>query len=315
MKRKDFIISDNTLKHNKVHIEELNNKISSGEIEALVEGCEKFFYDQMDELLADMLSQPNKNLLFICGPSSSGKTTCSKLIRKELLERGHNSVVVSLDDFLLPHDRRARLSDGSVDYESVFTLDLTLFNNFIDDMLTSGKAEMPIFDFETNSRKAETNKATWKEGDIIIVEGIHAINPLIISRHVENAYKLYICPYDDLLFRDKTVLWAQELRMLRRCVRDCQTRGYSVEESLQSWKNVRRGEEENIKPFKLNCDYFLNTSLCYEILIYNNYFKDLFLDASQSAEVLKIVSCLDKCEKIDKSFVPSDSELWEFLIK
>lgn len=315
MKRKDFIILDNNLKHNKVHIEELNRRVENGEIEALVHDCEKAFYDQIDELLADMLSQPEKNLLFICGPSSSGKTTCSKLIRKELLERGHNSVVVSLDDFLLPHERRARLADGSVDYESIFTLDLPLFNDFIDDMLTKGTADMPIFDFTTNTRKAEALKVSWKKGDIIIIEGIHAINPLIISRHVENAYKLYICPYDDLLYKNKPVLWAQELRMLRRCVRDCQTRGYSVEQSLQSWRSVRQGEEENIKPFKLNCDYFLNTSICYEILVYNKYFKKLFLEAKPSIDILRLIACLDKCEKIDKSFVPSDSLLWEFLIK
>lgn len=314
MKRKDFIVLNNSLRHKKVSLEKINKMVDEGKAKQLVQESEAFFYNQIEEIIDDMLSQ-KKRLLFLAGPSSAGKTTTAKLLQIFLKQKNISSEFVSLDDFLLPHENRVLLANGKVDFESVFALDIPLINEFLDQILSTGQAQSPKFDMQTNKRCEKGENKTLSKNGILIVEGIHALNPLIISPHSDSAYKVYLCPYDDLYFQNKRILMAQEIRMMRRCFRDCQTRNYTVEQSLSSWHSVRKGEQENIKPFKLNSDYFLNTSIKYEVLVYNTYFKPMLMTSPLTDETMLLIGALDKCAKLDKSLIPENSLLWEFLIK
>ena len=314
MKRKDFIVLDNKILHQRVDLEQLNKMVDEGNSAALIQECENFYYNQVDELISDMLSQ-QKRILFLAGPSSAGKTTSAKLISQKLRQRGVTSQLLSLDDFLLPHNRRVILSDGKVDYESVFALDIPLIDKVIDELIYTGSSQSPVFDMQLNQRKSEFEPKTLGKKSILIVEGIHALNPLVIAEHNQIGYKVYLCPYDDLYFAGKRILTAQEIRMMRRCFRDCQARSYTVEQSFESWQKVRKGEKQNIKPYKLNSDYFLNTSIKYEVMLYNTYFKPMLLKAPPSKQSMHFIAALDKCASLKKSVVPKTSLLWDFLVK
>ncbi len=314
MKRKDYVVLNSSLLHQKVNLNQLNQMVDEGKAPQLISECESFYYNQVDELIDDMLSQ-GKRILFLAGPSSAGKTTSAKLISQKLGQRGITSQTLSLDDFLLPHNRRVVLSNGKVDYESVFALDIPLIDNVIDKLIYHGKAQSPVFDMQLNERKSTFETKTLGKKDVLIVEGLHALNPLVIAEHNDVGYKVYLCPYDDLYFSGKRILTAQEIRMMRRCFRDCQTRAYTVEQSFESWQMVRKGEKQNIKPFKLNSDYFLNTSIKYEVMLYNTYFKPMLLEAPPTKQSTLLIAALDKCATLDKSLVPENSLLWEFLIK
>ena len=314
MKRKDYVILNSSLLHQKVDVEQLNKMIDDGKALELINECESFYYNQVEELINDMLAT-KKRILFLAGPSSAGKTTSAKLIAQKLSEKGIKSQTLSLDDFLLPHDGRVILSNGQVDYESVFALDIPLIDTVIDDLIVKGSAQSPLFDMQLSERKTESENKVLGKNDILIVEGIHALNPLIIAEHNDIGYKVYLCPYDDLYFSGKRILTAQEIRMMRRCFRDCQMRAYTVEQGFASWQAVRKGEKQNIKPFKLNSDYFLNTSIKYEVMIYNTYFKPMLLEAPPTKQSALLISALDKCAKLEKNLVPDNSLLWEFMTK
>lgn len=313
------------------------NEQSKKNLDLLISNDEKYYHDQINDIVKEITSPKSKiKILLVSGPSSAGKTTSSKLISSTLEEKGYNSIVVSLDNFYINRLDTPKLEDGSYDYENLNTLDLKYLNNFINSLLKNHYAKMPIFNFITGKREEKFVDIKINKKSMIILEGLHALNPNLIEKHEHEIYKIYINMNANYIFRNSILVPAKDIRLIRRITRDYYTRGYSAFETISTWKNVCDGEDLWIKPFKLTCNYIVDSSHEYELLLYSKYttpllkklisknnvnklLKDKFLNQKvvmESIEKAKyLYFSLKRAIPILKNKVPKDSLLQEFIGK
>ena len=316
MKRQDFINNPALLLKEKAHIEQLNNYAVS-DIEGFITSEEEKYHKQVDELVADFLAFGNKRVILLCGPTSAGKTTTSKIINQKLSEYGYNSITISLDNFLVPLNERAVLSDGSLDYDSFSTINTKQLNRFLKELLTNKEAEMPIYNFVKNRPEDYGQIVTIKDKTVIIMEGLHALNPDLLNYDDNQnfAYKIYIAPNVDFYLDNKIILEAKKLRLMRRCIRDYYNRGATIEQTLKTWDHTVASENLYIKPYKQTVDYIINSTHKYELMLYAKYLKPLLYTTENNEEIYELIKPLDACEQINKILIPDDSMLWEFINK
>ena len=289
--------------------------------EGFISECEEKFNNKIKKIAKDIAESKETEIVMLAGPSSSGKTTTAKKLCKALAELGIKSHTVSLDDFYLNNEDSPRFPDGTPDYETVESLDIPCFEKTMTKLIETGFALMPEFDFLTGKRKEKYNELKLNENDVIIVEGLHALNPAI-TKHLpqERLLKIYISVssriYDE---NQNIVLNKRNLRFIRRMVRDYKFRGNSVEETFKMWITVRYGEDAYLFPFKDNADIRINTIHLYETCVLKDLAVDLLMQLSKDSEFYKesqrLVRSLYKFPKIDSSFVPEDSLLREFIGK
>ena len=292
------------------------NKVNELSIQApakLIADAESLYRKQIDEIAEDIIKNGKYKVVLLAGPSSSGKTTSSNLIRKRLSENGYDSIVVSMDDFYVDRDKTPKLKNGDYDFENVTALDLEYLNKFIADLYERGEAEMPKFNFVTGKREKEFTNIKLNDNTIVIIEGIHALNPIVFKSHTENMYKIYICVNTNFVKEGKTVLPAKKLRLMRRLIRDVRTRGMSLAGTFDMWQNVLAGEDVYIKPYKNHADYLINSTHAYEPLMYAKHLLPALKKEEQTPAVLNLIEMLEECEKMDASMLPADSLLHEFL--
>ena len=316
MKRIEFINNPTLLLKDKVSIEKLN-EIVLNDRDSLIKFEEEKYHSQVSELVIDFLSYPNKKIILLCGPTSAGKTTTSRIIKEKLSDFGYNSVTISLDNFLVPLSERAVLSDGSLDYDSFATIDVKNFNSFLKDLRVKGEAEMPIYNFVKNRPEDYTQNVKINKNTVLIVEGLHALNPNLMNMKENKSatYKIYISPNVNFYLKNKIVLEAKELRLMRRCLRDYYNRGASIEQTLQTWDHTIVSENLYIHPYKETVDYIINSTHRYELMLYAKYLKPLLTQSEGSKEIYRLLKPLDASEKLDKSVIPENSMLWEFINK
>lgn len=296
-----------------IAIEKFNNLIDNNKTKKVVEICEKNYYAQIKELVSDVLAHPLKRFINIAGPTSSGKTTTAHNIMNELEKRGHKAILISLDDFLIPLDKRPLLENGEIDYESINTIDLAELNKFYNSLINKGYAMVPEYDFIKGDRKPHKHKISIEQGEFIIVEGLHALNEKVVADFKEYVYKTYICPYNDYYYKGQLVLEAKTVRLMRRCIRDFHKRGDSVDNTLNKWQTITDSEYVYIKPYRFMCDYFINSSIDYEPCVYATCLKPLLDKVQDSESTWNLFRALDKFAKLEMTVVPENSLLWEFL--
>lgn len=315
MKRSDYILNPVNHLRKKIHIEKANELILEHGENFIFKEEEKYI-NQIDELIDDFLSYKNKKMILVSGATSAGKTTTSNIIGKRLRRIGYNFITVSLDDFLIPLYERALLPDGSLDYDSFATVNVKRFNSFVRSLIKKQKATMPVYNFVTGTTEDEGIPVTVDENTILIVEGLHALNPALLSNKETRqiSYKVYIETNSDFYYGDKLILEAEYLRLIRRSLRDYYKRGTTIDKTLALWDQTVEMENIYIKPFKEEADYIINTANQYELMIYANYLKPLLEQANSKSKLFyAIVKILDACEKLDIDLVPQDSVLWDFL--
>ena len=315
MKRQDFLRNPALLLKEKESIENINARAVS-DIERFITEEEEKYHAQVKELVEDFLST-QKRIILICGPTSAGKTTTSKIIIKRLEQKGYDSVSISLDNFLVPLSERKVLADGALDYDSFATIDVKTFNKFIKDLMQNFHADMPIYNFVKNRPEDFKQPVEIKEHTVLIIEGLHALNPdlFTITENKNIGYRIYIAPNVDFYLNGKLVLNAKSLRLMRRSLRDYYKRGTSIEQTFKTWKHTLESENLYIKPYKQSVDYIINSTHRYEPLLYAKYLKPLLLQEEGNEELYTLLKPLDACEKLNKILVPDDSLLWEFLVK
>ena len=315
MKRQDFLRNPALLLKEKDSIENINARAVS-DIERFITEEEEKYHAQVNELVEDFLST-QKRIILICGPTSAGKTTTSKIIIKKLEQKGYDSVSISLDNFLVPLSERKVLADGALDYDSFATIDVKTFNKFIKDLMQNFHADMPIYNFVKNKPEDFKQPVKIKEHTVLIIEGLHALNPdlFTITENKNIGYRIYIAPNVDFYLNGKLVLNAKSLRLMRRSLRDYYKRGTSIEQTFKTWKHTLESENLYIKPYKQSVDYIINSTHRYEPLLYAKYLKPLLLQEEGNEELYTLLKPLDACEKLNKILVPDDSLLWEFLVK
>ena len=300
-----------------VDVKEINRQAQNPAV--FVESCEREYESQLAALVENVIARKSK-IIMLAGPSSSGKTTTANKLSRLFEKQGDCAPVVSLDDFFLGIAHYPRLPDGTPDMEAVEALDLPYIGECFRTLLKEGKAYFPLFDFETSSRKAEQNLVTLEENDVLIVEGLHALNPRIFeSLDRDSMFLAYVSARTQYVEEGEAVLTPKNNRLMRRIVRDHRTRGKSPQGTLDSWAGVLAGEEKYIYPFRDDADFKINSSMNYEGCIFHHYILPLLEKTKENGTLppamQSIWNSLERFADIDPTFIPCDSLLREFIGK
>lgn len=223
-----------------------------------------------------------------------------------------------MDNFYLDRAASPRFEDGRPDYESVNALDLPLFDETMNTFLTTGSCEVPIFDFTIGARSKQTRDIAPGRGDIIIVEGLHALNPLIVSKFPENArFRVYVSLATNITDSENNIIFTKrDIRFIRRMVRDDKFRDFGVAETFDIWNTVLDGEQKYLVPHKNTADLQLNSFHMYELCLLAAEALKLFeaySDERHGADIKRMTAVLEKFVHVPKSMIPSDSLLREFI--
>ena len=287
--------------------------------EKFISECEKKYNNKILKIAKDIAGSEKTEIVMLAGPSSSGKTTTAKKLCQALADLGVKSHTVSLDDFYLNNCDSPRFPDGTPDYETVEALDIPCFEKTMETLIETGFALMPEFDFLTGRRKEKYNELKLGKNDVIIVEGLHALNPAI-TEHLpkERLLKIYISVSSRIYDKKKNiVLNKRNLRFIRRMVRDYKFRGNSVEETFKMWITVRYGEDAYLFPFKDNADIKINTIHLYETCVLKDtaikLLKEVKSDSGFYKESQRLIRNLEKFPSIDKKYIPENSLMREFV--
>lgn len=297
---------------------ELNDAIVNsrqGEIINLCETIQDYRLQEIASYIKD--NEKDIKVVLLSGPSSSGKTTSSKKLALFLKTLGLNPLAISLDDYFLDRVDTPLDENGKPDFESIRAIDIKLFNNQIAKLLKGNKVKAPIFNF-ISGEKEFVKDLQMGDKDILIVEGLHAVSgELLKDIPKKNKYKIYISPLVYLNIDDDNRINQTDIRLLRRMVRDNRTRGYSPSHTLNTWSNVRTGEERYVFPYQDEADVIFNTFLAYELAVLKVYVLPLLYTVKSNDPeyytALRLIKLLDFVLPIPSEDVPSMSILREFI--
>ena len=278
-------------------------------------------YAALVEQAAEKIAENRKNspIVLLSGPSGSGKTTTAMKIAEALEKKGIGSHYVGMDDYFNTIDPATtpRTPEGEYDLESPLCLDMELLNRHFTQLAEGKRIYVPKYEFSRHMRIQEPSKSIkLKKDEIVIFEGIHALNDMITGRHPE-AFKLYISAQSDVVFGGRTVFKRPWFRLVRRTVRDYNFRGSSPAETMGMWANVRRGEKLHISRFKEKADFQFDTTLSYELPVFNTTATQLFQSVPEGIErfdeLRSVLPALQLFGHIDESLVADDSLIREFI--
>lgn len=283
-------------------------------LEHLIFSSEQHFDNQVNDIVKSIYEKESVRIIMIAGPSSSGKTTFSKLLSEHLQALGVKTHYIGLDDFFIDRDKVPLLPSGLKDFDSLRALDMPLLNRVIGGILKSEWVEVPEFDFLTGKRKPETNLICLHPEDIVIIEGIHALNPYIIKDfNPSQIAKIAIEPQKTFVMPSGTEITPDELRLLRRTIRDFYTRGHTFEATARQWEEVRKAESKYIFPFLEDADYNVDSAHDYELFVYKQCLKNE-LDDCDTPAFDDIKKALGEIGNTPVTHIPSSSLLNEFAI-
>jgi uridine kinase len=262
--------------------------------------------------------KPTK-VIFIAGPSSSGKTTFTHKLGIQLKLLGKNPILISLDNYYKLRENVPLDKNGKVDFECLEALDTTLFQKNMSDLFDNKDVELPTFNFKKNRREYISNKIQLKNNTILLIEGIHGLNPKLIPYlDKDTTFKIYISALTQLNLDDHNRISTTDNRILRRITRDHMTRGISATETLNMWDSVQAGENKHIFPYQNNADAMLNSALEYELGAIKPFVEPLLKtvepsDSMAFAIARRLLAFLSRVHTISESAVPKDSLLREFI--
>ncbi len=300
-------------------LQEINRRIDR-DVKGFLEECDAQYAEKVSQA-ADMIlnNLPHSPIVLLSGPSGSGKTTTALKIEEELERRGVLSHTISLDNYFktLNPKTAPRTADGSIDFESPKCLDMDLLTQHFARLSKGETIVVPHFEFARQMRNDQMGTPLrLGKNEVAIFEGIHALNDDCAGRHPAAA-RLYISARSDVLEGEELRFKGTWMRLTRRAVRDYNFRGTGVEETLEMWVNVRRGEKLYISPFKHRANYIFDSSLPYEVSVMKNYAKPL-LEAvpeenARRSELLDLIQAFDHFLPIDPDLVPPASLIREFI--
>lgn len=300
------------------NIGDLNEKILNNDILDTIQITEAIHQATIMEIVKKMRERESLKLILIAGPSSSGKTTFAQKLGTYLKIGGYNPITISMDNYFKEREDTPRGKDGKYNFEVIDALDINLFNDQMNALIKGETVEIPEFDFIEGHKHYNGKFLTLKENDILVVEGIHALNPVLTEFIAkENKYKIYIAPITTLNIDGYTKVSSSDTRFIRRMVRDYATRGHSVERTFELWQNVRAGEEEFIYPYLEEADAIVNSSLIYEPAVMKTFAQPLLLQIEKSskyyAEARRLYEYLNNFLPMETSNIPIDSLIREFI--
>ncbi|HEY8536217.1 MAG TPA: hypothetical protein VIL25_07195 [Vicinamibacterales bacterium] len=295
----------------------LNDAIVEGRLAEVSLVAEALHEAHIARIAADIVARGDVRVVLVAGPSSSGKTTFSKRLAVQLLAQGRRPYPIALDDYFRDRDETPRDESGEYDFEALEALDIPLFNAHLVRLMRGEPVTLPRYSFLTGTRQ-EGPTVTIGPRDILIIEGIHGLNPRLVPDVPPDAvYRIYVSAITQLNLDRHNRVSISDTRLIRRIVRDAATRGYSALETLSRWESVQRGERTHIFPFTENSDAIFNSSLVHELSVLRPFAEPLLLqvrpDTPEHLEANRLLSFLQWFRPAPPDAVPDNSILREFI--
>lgn len=303
------------------NVGQLNDAIEKGRAKDLINVAEAL-HDKFISRISDEITRRyhagGARIVLVAGPSSSGKTTTTKRLAIQLMTNLLKPIMISLDNYFVDRTRTPRDATGDYDYESLYALDLEQFNADLNAILAGEEVELPSYSFELGKRFYKGNKVKLEPGSVILIEGIHGLNPELTS-HIEERqkFRVYVSALTTLSIDSHNWVPTTDNRLLRRVIRDYKYRGTSALETLRRWPSVRAGEERWIFPYQENADATFNSSLLFELGVMRDLADDVLSqvhsDCPEYATAYRLRKFLSYFHPISADSVPPTSLLREFL--
>lgn len=296
----------------------LNDMVTKYDMREIVLVQEAYQERQIAQIAAQIAARPETKLVMIAGPSSSGKTTFSHRLSIQLRTQGMRPHPIAVDNYFVDREKTPRDEEGNYNFECLEAIDIKQFNTDMQALLAGESVYLPIFDFKKGTRTYDTIPTKLGERDILVIEGIHCLNPEL-SRQLssDRKFKIYISALTQLNIDEHNRIPSTDGRLVRRLVRDARTRGTCAQKTLAMWSSVRRGEEENIFPYQEEADVMFNSSLLYELAVLKQYVEPLLFgvekDSPEYLEAKRLLKFFDYFIGIGSDYVPANSLLREFI--
>jgi uridine kinase len=300
------------------NVSELNEALIQGRLRRIILVSEALHERRIADIARQIWERRDEvRLILIAGPSSSGKTTFSKRLAVQLLAHGLRPFALELDNYFVEREKTPRDEHGEYDFEALEAVDIHAFNEHLNALLQGEEVQLPKFNFHTGKRELGA-RVRLESDHIIIVEGIHGLNPKLVQAISETCvFRIYVSALTQLNLDRHTRVPTTDTRLIRRIVRDARTRGYNATETIARWESVRRGEKQHIFPYQENADVMFNSALVYELAVLKPCVEPLLLqvplDSLQRVETKRLLAFLQWFADADADIVPENSILREFI--
>lgn len=301
------------------NLADLNETVVAGKADTLIQVAEALHEKKIAQI-SDMIAGRKNELkiVLIAGPSSSGKTTFGKRLAIQLVVNGISPLNLSLDNYFVDREHTPRDENGEYDFESMDALDIELFNKHLVQLLNGEEIEIPKFSFETGKRFYDGEKLQFTHNQIIIIEGIHGLNPKLTHLIPGSCkFKVYVSALAGINFDNHTRINTTDNRLIRRIVRDYKFRKYSAHDTISRWPSVRRGEDLHIFPFQEEADVMFNSALLYELSVLKSFAEPILLEVAPNteeyAQARRLLGFLSYFKPLSPDSIPPTSIMREFL--
>ncbi len=300
------------------HLEQINDA-AVNRPQKMIDEVEDSYHEHLRNIARNLREHHRQaRVVMLAGPSSSGKTTTAHLLRDYLEEFGGKAHIISLDDFYRGTGLAPLLPNGKYDYESVEALDEEKIKKCLSGIITHGRFSVPRYDFSLGRPDAQERRYEIGPSDVVIVEGIHGLNPLFTREFpAEACVKLYVSVKQQIKSANGEVISPMDLRLVRRIVRDIQFRNTTAERTISMWPEVVAGEDKYIRPYRISADYIVNSIHIYEPCVLRTVaiplLREIAADSPNYKKARDLESRLMRFEPIDPGLVPATSMLREFL--
>lgn len=297
---------------------DFNQAIDANHATDIINISEALQEKKIAKIAEEIASRKGVKLVLLAGPSSSGKTTSCKRLSIQLAVNGLKPLQISLDDYFVDREKTPKDASGEYDYESIYALDLDLINEQFNALFRGEEVELPKYDFQSGKSKKSGNKLKMTDNNVLVVEGIHALNPELTA-HIpqEQIFRVYASALTTILLDNHNYIPTTDNRLLRRIIRDNKYRGVSAQETIHRWPSVRAGENKWIFPFQENADAMLNTAMLYELAVIKMQAEPLLQQVPENceeyAEAYRLLKFLKYFKGIPYNNLPPTSLLREFL--
>jgi len=299
-------------------IGDLNDAIRKGYSSQLIQVSEALQEKKISRIADEIAQRKGIKMVLIAGPSSSGKTTTCKRLSVQLAVNGIKPIAISLDDYFLDRDKTPRDEKGDYDFENLHALNLPLLNEQLSALFRGEEIELPRYDFPTGTSQKSGKKLRLGENEILVVEGIHALNPELTSQIPnEQIFRVYASALTTVLLDNHNYIPTTDNRLLRRIIRDHKYRAVSAQETIRRWPSVRAGENKWIFPFQENADAMFNSAMLFELAVIKSQAEPLLEQVPENcqehAEAYRLLKFLRYIKPIPETQIPPTSLLREFL--
>ena len=299
-------------------IGDLNEAVDKGMTTELINLSEALQEKKIAHIADEIAARKKVKMVLIAGPSSSGKTTSCKRLSIQLLTNGIRPIAISLDDYFVDREHTPKDENGEYDYESLYALNIPLLNQQMNDLFNGKEIELPRYNFQTGRSEKSGKKLKMHENDVLVVEGIHALNPELTAQIPdEQIFRVYASALTTILLDSHNYVPTTDNRLLRRIIRDYKYRGVNAMETIHRWPSVRAGENKWIFPFQENADAMFNTAMIFELAVIKQQAVPLLEQVPENcdeySEAYRLLKFLKYIKPITNRQVPPTSLLREFL--